>query len=186
MTAEAAQVTSSFDKADKDRENPRWLRARATTGPGYAGFVLPGVPEAVQFARSLVRRVLGRDSALAELVILCVSELVTNAIRHSRSGLPGGMFAVTVQREPGGTVLVSVLDEGARTGRTPSGPAACGLPAGEHGRGLGIVRDLSEDWGAVRVFAGRLTWCRLAPDDDARRDVCRDAARDGAAGGSRS
>src|SRR5258708_26541955 len=98
MTTEAAQVTSSFDnqvassfdKADKDREDPRWLRARAMTGPGYAGFVLPGEPEAVQFARSLVRRALGRASALAELVLLSVSELVTNAIQYSGSGLPGG------------------------------------------------------------------------------------------------
>jgi hypothetical protein len=56
MTAEAAQVTGSFDKVDKDREDPRWSRARATTGPGYAGFVLPGLPEAVQLTRSLVRR----------------------------------------------------------------------------------------------------------------------------------
>jgi hypothetical protein len=54
--AEAAQVTGSFDKVDKDREDPRWSRARATTGPGYAGFVLPGLPEAVQLTRSLVRR----------------------------------------------------------------------------------------------------------------------------------
>ena len=178
MTAEAAQVTSSFDKLDKDREDPRWSRARATTGPGYAGFVLPGLPEAVQLTRSLVRRALGRDNALAELAILCTSELVTNANVHTRSGLPGGMFWVTVQREPGGTVLVSVLDEGARTGPQPSGPATCELPADEHGRGLGIVRDLSEDWGTVRMFAGRLTWCRLGRGDARRRDALHDGVRD--------
>ena len=179
MTAEAAQVTSSSDKAGLDRGDPRWLRARATAGPGYAGFVLPGLPEAAPFARSLVRRALGRDNALAEVVILCTSELVTNAISHTRSGLPGGMFAVTVRREPGGTVLVSVLDEGARTGPQPSGPAAFASPGEEHGRGLGIVRDLSEDWGTVRMFAGRLTWCRLGRGDG-RRDALRDGGHDGA------
>jgi anti-sigma regulatory factor (Ser/Thr protein kinase) len=86
---------------------------------------------------------------------MCVSELATNAILYTRSGLPGGTFAVTVQPGPG-EVLVLVHDSGARTSTAPA------RAADEHGRGLCIVEALSGGfWGVEETSRGRMTWCRI-------------------------
>ena len=82
------------------------------TAATVAGIVLPGVPESVREARALVRRQLGAGDA-AEAAALVVSELATNAICYTRSGLPGGTFAVSVQQVPGG-VVIRVRDAGSR------------------------------------------------------------------------
>lgn len=90
--------------------------------PGLLIVALSGDPASAAVARSLLRRALG--SAATDEVLVCASELVANAIVHSRSGLPGGWFIVTAQVQ-GSAVLVSVLDEGART---PQDPPARGWP----------------------------------------------------------
>jgi anti-sigma regulatory factor (Ser/Thr protein kinase) len=120
-----------------------------------AFMVLPGVPESVRRARALVRAELGERHPAAEAAAVCVSELTTNAILYTRSGLPGGTFAVTVQAGPG-EVLVLVRDSGARTGIAPA------RAADEHGRGLCIVEALSGGrWGMEETRGGRVTWCRI-------------------------
>jgi anti-sigma regulatory factor (Ser/Thr protein kinase) len=67
-----------------------------------------------------------------------VSELVTNAIVHSASALPGGIVIVSV-RTGNGAVRVDVVDEG----NPPPGPAA---PPGL-GAGLAIVSTLADEFG---------------------------------------
>lgn len=161
------------------------------TGPkirvskGYAGFVLPGVPESASAARDAARRVLSRPGNQTDNAVTCVSELATNAILHTRSGQAGGQFAVTLEMLPDWSIVVSVLDEGARTAPGPV------RPGGESGRGLAIVEILSDDWGIVPMYGpGRLTWCLLKPmrphlraasrdASPARRDTAHDAPRDG-------
>lgn len=125
-------------------------------GPGAAVMVLAGVPESVREARAMVRRRLGAGEA-AEAAALCVSELVTNAICYTRSGLPGGTFAVSVQPGPGG-IMIRVRDAGARTLPVLASPE----PGAEHGRGLAIVAAVAEEWGTEPAAAGRATWCRIA------------------------
>jgi anti-sigma regulatory factor (Ser/Thr protein kinase) len=122
----------------------------------YAAVVLPGVPESVREARAMVRRQLTPGDA-AEAAALCVSELVTNAIAYTRSGLPGGSFAVSVQAGPGG-VVIRVRDGGARTRPVLADPE----PAVEHGRGLAIVAAVADEWGTEPAAAGRATWFRIA------------------------
>jgi anti-sigma regulatory factor (Ser/Thr protein kinase) len=121
-----------------------------------AASVLPGVPESVREARSLVRRKLGANPA-AEAAALVVSELATNAIAYTRSGLPGGTFAVSVQQVPGG-VVIRVRDGGARTMPVLADPE----PGAEHGRGLLIVAAVAAEWGTEPAITGRSTWCRIA------------------------
>jgi anti-sigma regulatory factor (Ser/Thr protein kinase) len=121
-----------------------------------AFIVLPGVPESVREARAMVRRELGAGDA-AEAAALCVSELATNAIAYTRSGLPGGMFAVSVQAVPRG-VVIRVRDQGARTLPVLADPE----PGAEHGRGLLIVAAVAEEWGTEPAATGRATWCRIA------------------------
>lgn len=147
--------------------------------PGYLNVTLAGRPESVQVVRALLRRTLG-PHATPDLLI-CASELATNAIEHTRSGLPGGRFLVTAQAESADVVLVSVLDEGART---PQDRPALGLPE-EHGRGLGIVGAFSISSGDAPLAAGRLAWFRISVCDAAAGGSNRDARHDGAHDGHR-
>jgi anti-sigma regulatory factor (Ser/Thr protein kinase) len=126
------------------------------TAAALAGIVLPGVPESVREARALVRRHLGAGPA-AEAAALCVSELVTNAIAYTRSGRPGGTFAVSVQEVPDG-IVVRVRDGGARTSPHLASPES----SSEHGRGLLIVAAVAAEWGTEPASTGRSTWCRIA------------------------
>ena len=104
----------------------------------------------------MVCRELGAGDA-AEVAALCVSELVTNAIAYTRSGLSGGAFAVSVQAGPGG-IVIRVRDGGARTLPVLADPE----PGAEHGWGLLIVAAVADERGTEPATAGRATWCRIA------------------------
>jgi anti-sigma regulatory factor (Ser/Thr protein kinase) len=121
-----------------------------------ASVTLPGVPESVREARAMVRRYLGADPT-AEIAALAVSEMATNAIAYTRSGLPGGTFAVSLRTAADG-VTIWVRDSGSRGVPALASPE----PIAEHGRGLAIVAALSEAWGTEPAAAGRATWCRIA------------------------
>jgi len=97
----------------------------------------PGVPASVREARAWVASFLPGDLA-AEDAVLLTSELVTNAIAHSASGLPGGivLVAVTVGE---GWLRVDVFDQG---GVVPSAAAPHGL-----GVGLTLVKELASEFG---------------------------------------
>jgi anti-sigma regulatory factor (Ser/Thr protein kinase) len=132
----------------------------AILGPdGRAAWTCPGQPESVRVFRQLARAVAGDDDQ-ADSAALCVSELVTNALVHSRSGLPGGTVTVCFEALPGcGGLRIGVRDDGARVLA-----AACpgtGLPGvAESGYGLGIVASVAADWGVTANADGRpVTWC---------------------------
>jgi anti-sigma regulatory factor (Ser/Thr protein kinase) len=98
----------------------------------------PGRPEAAGAARAWIAGIVA-DSQAADTAVLGVSELFTNAILHSASGLPGGLVAVTL-RITSEAVRVDVVDEG----ELPSGTAMShGL-----GAGLAIVSQLADVFGA--------------------------------------
>jgi serine/threonine-protein kinase RsbW len=122
--------------------------------------VLPGTPESVRAARLMARRLLGDGNPDAETVELVVSELVTNAVVHSKSGAPGGTVTVALCPGPGG-VMVQVRDDGG-----PSEPRLTGVAAdtgigAEHGYGLVLVDALADRWGTISSPDGRITWCRI-------------------------
>ena len=74
--------------------------------------VLPGVADSAGVARTMARELLGDGDPAVDTVMLLISELVTNAIIHTRSGAPGG--TVTVALCPGpASVFVQVHDDGA-------------------------------------------------------------------------
>jgi Histidine kinase-like ATPase domain len=108
-----------------------------------------------------------------------VSELSSNALRHSASGAPGGKFAVAIGITEDGVVL-HVRDQGPLT--TPGAGNGTGSADGDsHGQGLAVVATVSAAWGtepaaacslgdpADPAVAGRCTWCRLpdSPDPEA-------------------
>jgi anti-sigma regulatory factor (Ser/Thr protein kinase) len=91
----------------------------------------------------------------AEDLILLTSELVTNAILHSRSGHPSRTFTVRVVLYLGEYAWVEVVDQGGTwTGDEHDE---------EHGRGLAIVAAVAGDgnWGIEGDEASRVAWFRI-------------------------
>ncbi|ACZ92014.1 ATP-binding protein [Streptosporangium roseum] len=114
----------------------------------------PGLPEQVSAARAWAVSCLPADCPRVDDVALVVSELVTNAIVHSTSGLPGGTIAVRVELQAG-AVAISVVDAGPR-------PVPARRQPGESGWGLAdIVAALADAYEATTTPAGRCAWCRL-------------------------
>lgn len=126
--------------------------------------VLPGQPSEVTKARRWLAGLLG-DHPAADEALLALSELATNAVLHSGSGLPGGTFKVRAGIDPE-RVLIEVTDLGgpwsADAPETPPGPDASNSPPESdrlRGRGLAIVAKLAADWGITGGAASRTAWC---------------------------
>jgi hypothetical protein len=87
-----------------------------------------GLPERVAVARAFAMAVLGRQHPAGATVVLLVSELVTNSVRHSASGLPGWTVTVTVPSS-GEVTRVQVTDMSGTT--VPAlRPAVSGMEGG--------------------------------------------------------
>ncbi|QVQ53887.1 ATP-binding protein [Spiractinospora alimapuensis] len=113
---------------------------------------LAGTPESVGEARAWLRSVLafrGVDRETIADAALVLSELASNAVTHSRSGLPGGTFTVTVHCESC-RVRIAVTDDGSRR-TTPSSRAQepSDTSLAENGRGLLLVEHHASDWWAT-------------------------------------
>jgi hypothetical protein len=62
---------------------------------------LGGIPESVPAARTFIRQVLGEAHPATDTTMLLGSDLVSNAVRHSRSGQrDGGWLTVVVFVQP--------------------------------------------------------------------------------------
>jgi anti-sigma regulatory factor (Ser/Thr protein kinase) len=124
---------------------------------------LAGRPESARAARDLVRRALGDHHPSAADAQVLVSELVSNAIAHSRSGQPGGKLTVAVEASADSPDVVIRVDDAGAAGqpilRSPRRDS-------ERGRGLRIVAALASDWGTETGASGRSTWCRLSSEPD--------------------
>jgi len=88
-------------------------------------------------------------------VALVATELASNAIKHTRSGQGHG-FAAEINWYPA-TVRIAVADGGG-----PSEPRLVDDPFAEHGRGLVVVRGLSQRTGYTGSPAGRTAWADIA------------------------
>ena len=88
--------------------------------------------------------------ALEDAATLLASELVSNVVLHAGTDLD------IVLRRPHGRVRIEVHDRDHR------------LPIRKHysvtsttGRGLGMLEDLAQDWGAEATAAGKVVWFEL-------------------------
>jgi anti-sigma regulatory factor (Ser/Thr protein kinase) len=112
-------------------------------------------PLQVAHARLFVAGVLSGCSVSADIV-LCVSELASNAVLHSNSRAPGGQFVVRAWISAVGRIRAEVEDRG--------GPWAPGTAEDEErGRGLIIVAALATRWGITGSEAGRVAWLEFDP-----------------------
>jgi serine/threonine-protein kinase RsbW len=134
----------------------------------------PASPDQVREARRFLAGVMGDQPATADAV-LCLSELVSNAILHSDSRRPGGTFTVRAIMRMG-RLRAEVEDGGGRW--RPRLRRCC-----QHGRGLTIVGALAGAWDVIGSDRGprgpsgsRWTADELGirPQAAARRPVHRD------------
>ena len=96
----------------------------------------------------------------ADEVVVVVSELVTNAIRHARSA-----FVASIERAEDGGVRVEVFDLDSRQ------PTFMGADEDAvSGRGMQIVGALSSDWGSSTEerdgIHGKVVWAELRWPED--------------------
>ena len=143
--------------AHQQRDDIAILIARLGRIPAdhHVTWTLPAELTSAARARSLIREPLERWK-LGELIPtteLLVSELVTNAIRHATGD-------VTLRMVLEGSLVCEVLD----------GSAA--LPRLRHagrdeecGRGLEVVSQFAQRWGARRTPQGKIVWCEQAIPD---------------------
>jgi anti-sigma regulatory factor (Ser/Thr protein kinase)/DNA-binding XRE family transcriptional regulator len=121
----------------------------------------PATAQQVREARRFLAAIL-EDCPATEDALLCLSELVTNALLHSRSSEPGGSFAVQAQRH-GNRLRVEVRDQGG-----PWATPAPTDPAGQNGRGLAILDQLSHAWGRSGDETGWTVWFETGQDPPQR------------------
>ncbi|WP_432156413.1 SpoIIE family protein phosphatase [Streptomyces sp. bgisy153] len=149
-------LAATFAKAGRgDRKDDVALLMARLGGIGpdqVAEWRLPLTPAEVGRARAVVREQLhdwglGR---LADTTELLVSELVTNAVRHSR-GRP-----VALRLVRGETLLCEVDDDDHELPTLLSAG-----PDDERGRGLRVVTTLAREWGTSRTGTGKSVWFEL-------------------------
>lgn len=125
-----------------------------------SSILLEGDPRASSAARGFLRSLLeewGVAEDAAENALLCLSELVTNAVIHAgtaselRATLEGGVLTVIV-RDLGG------LGPQAPADAEPTGDLD---PLRVYGRGLMLVDALSDRWGSERDVTGTTVWFAL-------------------------
>lgn len=116
--------------------------------------IFPARPDQVSQARAFLGRVLHGCPKIYEAQVIC-SELVTNALRHSRSALPDGHVTVRAEVRERDYIWLEIEDQG--------GDWNQGSHDGDGGRGLEIVAALSDYWDirgdeTRRMVCARLDW----------------------------
>lgn len=133
---------------------PGVLASAEATTPLACAQVFPGTAAQVREARRFLAEFLN-DSPAVEDAVVCLSELVTNAVIHSHSRKPGGTFTVCAEVSAGG-LRVEVRDQGGAWAHPGHGDDHA------HGRGLLIVSELAREWGrAGGPVSGWTVWFEI-------------------------
>jgi anti-sigma regulatory factor (Ser/Thr protein kinase) len=114
---------------------------------------LPRQPEAAFAARQAVAELAQDMDWRAADVLIVVSELVTNSVRHAQ----GADIELRARRDPD-ALEVEVCDP--MPGFAPPKPDMARASLGEGGVGLAVVDVLTDDWG-VRVDGEACVWARF-------------------------
>lgn len=122
----------------------------------------PGQTDQVRLARHFVTSVLDPESDAFEVTRLLVSEAVTNALLHSRSGEQGGAVSVRYLLLPG-VLRVEISDEGSMRGPQRRVHTLSSMT----GRGLELFDLLAQRWGVEGDADGRVVWFEVAVEKGA-------------------
>jgi anti-sigma regulatory factor (Ser/Thr protein kinase) len=175
-----AELTPGTPKPARARRHADTPRAAV-----LGSLTVPGHPQQVRTARDFVARTLtaNQQDADAHTATLLTSEIVTNAIQHSKSGVEGGTVTIVVIRLPRG-ILIEVIDGG-----SADAPIVQGDVYAVQGHGLFLVQGLAAVWGYHRDSASTTVWFHLPAEDDQEqavrqpgRDASRNPGRPGHAG----
>ncbi|HEX6855694.1 MAG TPA: SpoIIE family protein phosphatase [Streptosporangiaceae bacterium] len=137
--------------SDQQRDDIALLMARLSriSAENHVSWTLPAELTSARRARGLIRRPLTRWN-LADLIPvteLLVSELVTNSVRYAQ-----GMIGLRLVLEGG--LVVEVTDDSAALPRLRH-PGE----DDERGRGLQVISQFAQRWGARRTATGKVVWC---------------------------
>lgn len=133
----SAAVDSVLDRSDRPR-------AVLQLEPGPSG------PSQARAAAADCARELGLDESTSDDVLLLVSEMVTNAVRHAEP-------PVGLEIEVDEDAVVVVVRDG-----SPSEPVARdAAPDAEGGRGMMLVDLLTDEHGVRPQPPGKVVWARL-------------------------
>ena len=137
----AANCAAALERIAAEPE-PRRIRVR-----------LRPVPDACRQARQLVTQACGawQRTEIAATAALVATELVANVVRHAHTTME---FTVALRN---GRMCLTVRD-GSRLLPRPADPGV----ADAGGRGLRLVRELTESWGVLPVVDGKVVWTHLA------------------------
>ncbi|MFI0444215.1 ATP-binding protein [Actinomadura sp. 6N118] len=148
-------VTASASRIDPEG-HPAMIHAATATD--VLPLFLPSTGSAAKSARDFVVECCAlwavKDDFAARIL---VSELVTNAHRHS----PGEWLIVRVSLDDPGHLLIEVWDACPREPEilTPTEEQ-------ENGRGMGLIGHVADKWGIVMVDetqgGGKVVWARVA------------------------
>ena len=121
---------------------------------------LPVGPDVVGRARAFTREILARWGCepLVDDATLLVSEMVTNAIRHT-----DGKSVLKLQRETD-RVRITVTDTETR----PPAPNMRFEPTATSGRGMHLIDALASAWGVEPTGSGKSVWADLTVQDGLR------------------
>jgi len=129
----------------------------SSTPAGQLRTALPPTADSVPRARELIRSLYASTGvdADSDTVLLLVSELVSNAVRHA-----GGAVEVCA-RQVGSTLRVEVSD-----GSATMPQVQVHSIESTGGRGLQMVDELADRWGvdALAAGAGKTVWFEIGPD----------------------
>jgi anti-sigma regulatory factor (Ser/Thr protein kinase) len=147
--------------------NPRYPRPGARGATVLGSLTIPGRPEQVSLARTFVARTLSVSEvgADADAATLLTSEIVTNAIQHTKSGVAGGTVTIVVIGLSRG-VLVEIIDDG-----SAGTPVVKGDLYAAEGHGLFLVQHLAAEWGYLQDAAGTTVWFHLPAAYEPQRPV---------------
>lgn len=136
---------------------PAELLAAMAGGAVLGTLTVPGRPEHVREARDFAAKALGELHPALDNVVLLTSELVTNAITHTRSRHRGGAVQLVITESKSG-VRVEVSDQGSEL----SAPVVRSEVFASDGHGLFLVQSLADQWGYVRDDNGTTVWFWVA------------------------
>jgi anti-sigma regulatory factor (Ser/Thr protein kinase) len=136
----------------------RWRAAGGSPRATVLGsLTIPGRPEQVGLARAFVAQTLASKQIKADsdAATLLTSEIVTNAIQHTKSGVAGGTVTIVVIGVAHG-VLIEIIDDG-----SAGAPIVKGDLYAAEGHGLFLVQHLATEWGYLKDPAGTTVWFHL-------------------------
>lgn len=129
-----------------------------------AEMVLPGAERSVSLARHFVGLVLTQAGHQnVDGARLVASELVGNAVLHTRSARPAGLITVEITEIGDELARIEVIDEGALTVPRPRKPGE----GDGTGRGLWLVEETAARWGVDHdPFGGNVVWAEVFTTED--------------------